>query len=122
VRASNKELAFDEIEKCLLKDPSNVEVLILKGKLLWSIDRVEEGNECFWLAHGLFPEHHEVVEFLNIQRPRAMEYYKKAVKCVYQGNRYMAMENVAKGLDLFHDMTRLLLLRAAIFRESKDYD
>lgn len=32
------------------------------------------------------------------------------------------MENVAKGLDLFHDMTRLLLLRAAIFRESKDYD
>lgn len=83
VRASNKELAFDEIEKCLLKDPSNVEVLILKGKLLWSIDRVEEGNECFWLAHGLFPEHHEVVEFLNIQRPRAMEYYKKAVKSVY---------------------------------------
>jgi tetratricopeptide (TPR) repeat protein len=32
------------------------------------------------------------------------------------------MENISKGLDLFHDMTRLLLLRAAIFRESKDYD
>ena len=51
-----------------------------------------------------------------------MEYYKKAVKFVFQGNKNLAMENVQKGLDLFHDMTRLLLLRAAIFREQKDYD
>ena len=122
VRASNKELAFTEIEHCLAKEPNNVEVLILKGKLLWSIDKVDEGNQCFWAAHSIFPEHHEVVEFLNIQRPRAMEYYKKATKFVFQGNRYLAMENITKGLDLFHDMTRLLLLRAAIFRESKDYD
>ena len=117
VRASNKDLAFVEIENCLSKDPTNVEVLILKGKLLWSIDKVDQGNECFWAAHSIFPEHHEVVEFLSIQRPRAMEYYKKAVKFVFQGNKYLAMENVQKGLDLFHDMTRLLLLRAAIFRE-----
>ena len=83
VRASNKDLAFEEIENCLSKDPANVEVLILKGKLLWSIDKVDEGNECFWAAHNIFPEHHEVVEFLSIQRPRAMEYYKKAVKFVF---------------------------------------
>ena len=122
VRASNKELAFIEIENCLAKDPNNVEVLILKGKLLWSIDKVEEGNECFWAAHAIFPEHHEVVEFLSIQRPRAMEYYKKAVKHTFEGNKFMALENIEKGLELFHDMTRLLLLRAAIFREQKDYD
>lgn len=122
VRASNKELAFEEIDNCLQIDPNNVEVLILKGKLLWSVDRVEEGNECFWAAHNIFPDHHEVVEFLAIQRPRAMEYYKKAVKFVFQGNKHMAMENITKGLDLFHDMTRLLLLRAAVYRESKDYD
>ena len=66
VRASNKDLAFQEIENCLEKDPNNVEVLILKGKLLWSVDKVEEGNECFWAAHSIFPEHHEVVEFLSI--------------------------------------------------------
>ncbi len=83
VRASNKNLAFEEIENCLAQDPNNVEVLILKGKLLWSVDKVNEGNECFWLAHNLFPEHHEVVEFLTIQRPRAMEYYKKATKFVF---------------------------------------
>ena len=66
VRVSNKELAFEEIENCLAIDPNNVEVLILKGKLLWSVDRVVEGNECFWAAHNIFPEHHEVVEFLAI--------------------------------------------------------
>ena len=66
-----------------MKDPTNVEVLILKGKLLWSIDKVDEGNQCFWLAHNISPEHHEVVEFLAIQRPRAMEYYKKATKFVF---------------------------------------
>ena len=66
VRASNKELAFEEIENCLSKDPQNVEVLILKGKLLWSVDKVDQGNECFWLAHNIFPEHHEVLEFLSI--------------------------------------------------------
>jgi len=70
----------------------------------------------------LFPEHHEVVEFLAIQRPRAMEYYKKATNFVFLGNKYLALENISKGLELFHDMTRLLLLRAAIHRESKDYD
>jgi hypothetical protein len=66
VRASNKDLAFEEIENCLMKDPTNVEVLILKGKLLWSIDKVDEGNQCFWLAHNISPDHHEVVEFLAI--------------------------------------------------------
>ena len=66
VRASNKELAFEEIDNCLQLDPNNVEVLILKGKLLWSVDRVDEGNECFWAAHNIFPDHHEVVEFLAI--------------------------------------------------------
>ena len=122
VRASNKDLAFVEIENCLAKDTNNVEVLILKGKLLWSIDKVDLGNDCFWAAHSIFPEHHEVIEFLSIQRPRAMEYYKKAVKFVFEGNKYLAMDNIQKGLELFHDMTRLLLLRAAIFRESRDYD
>jgi hypothetical protein len=66
VRASNKESAFEEIDICLSKDPGNVEVLVLKGKLLWSIDKVDEGNECFWTAHTIFPEHHEVIEFLSI--------------------------------------------------------
>ena len=67
IRAGNKQLAFTEIEHCLEKDPTNVEALILKGKLLWSIDsqnRNEDGNEQFWIAHSLDPDHPEVKEFL----------------------------------------------------------
>jgi hypothetical protein len=32
------------MESAIRKDPNNVEVLILKGKLLWSMDKVEDGN------------------------------------------------------------------------------
>ena len=48
IRAANKDLAFAELENASQKDPNNIEVLILKGKLLWSIDQVDEGNEMFW--------------------------------------------------------------------------
>ena len=51
IRAANKELAFQELDRCLEKEPDNIEVLILKGKLLWSIDKIDDGNEMFWLAH-----------------------------------------------------------------------
>ena len=51
-----------------------------------------------------------------------MEYHQRAVKEVFKGKKFQALEAIAKGLELFHDMTRLLLLRAAIYREQKDYD
>ena len=116
IRAGSKPLAFTEIELCLDRDPYNVEVMILKGKLLWSVDRLEDGNEMFWQAHALDPDHHEIVEFLSIMKPRAVEYYKKATKLVFEGNRVMALEAIKKGLEMFHDMSRLLLLRASLFR------
>ena len=51
IRASNKELAFSELDKCLQIDPQNIECYILKGKLMLSVDRIDEGNACFWQAH-----------------------------------------------------------------------
>lgn len=122
IRAANKDLAFAELEVAQQKDPNNIEVLILKGKLLWSIDQVEEGNEMFWSAHSIDPNHHEVIEFLSIQKPRAEEFYKKATRAIFEGNRYLGLELISKGLELFHDMTKLLLLRASIHRERQDYD
>ena len=96
--------------------------MILKGKLLWSIDKIEEGNEMFWAAHAVDPEHHEIVEFLSIMKPRAEEFYKKASKFIFEGNRHLALESIKKGLDLFHDMSKLLLLRASLHRQAKDYE
>ena len=63
-----------------------------------------------------------VIEFLSIQKPRAEEYYKKATRAIFEGNRFLALELISKGLDLFHDMTKLLLLRSSIHRERSDYD
>ena len=122
IRAGNKFLAFEEIEKCLEKDQTNVEVLILKGKLLWSIDKLEEGNEQFWRAHAINSDHHEVVEFLSIMKPKAEEMYQQAMKNIFQKNVTAAFENIRKGLDLFRDMTKLLLLRASLYRQQKDYE
>lgn len=116
IRAGNKQLAFAEIDICLERDPFNVEVMILKGKLLWSIDKIEEGNELFWAAHAINPEHREILEFLSIMRPRAEEFYKKASKFIFEGNKALALDNIKKGLDLFHDMSKLLLLRASLSR------
>jgi tetratricopeptide (TPR) repeat protein len=99
-----------------------VEVMILKGKLLWSIDKIEEGNELFWAAHAINPEHREISEFLSIMKPRAEEFYKKATKFIFDGNKALAFDNIKRGLDLFHDMSKLLLLRASLHRQQKDYE
>jgi len=66
IRAANKDLAFAELDKALQKDPNNIEVVILKGKLLWSVDQIDQGNGMFWHAHEIDPNHHEVIEFLSI--------------------------------------------------------
>ena len=86
MQESLPDTVFDLLmQMCLLR-------LILKGKLLWSIDQVDEGNEMFWQAHSLDPNHHEVIEFLSIQKPRAEEFYKKATRAIFEGNRYLALE------------------------------
>jgi tetratricopeptide (TPR) repeat protein len=96
--------------------------MILKGKLLWSIDKIEEGNEMFWASHAISPDHHEVMEFLSIMKPRADEFYKKATKFLFQGNKTLALENIKLGLEMFREMSKLLLLRASIYRSQKDYE
>lgn len=120
IRAGNKFVAFEEIEKCLEQDPNNIEVLILKGKLLWSIDKVDEGNEQFWKSHSLNPDHHEVVEFLSIMKPKAEEKYQEAMKNIFKKNIDEAFENISQGLELFRDMTKLLLLRATLYRQKNE--
>lgn len=76
----------------------------------------------FWKAHLIDPEHHEVTEFLSIMKPRAEELYRKATKFVFEGNTFLALDNIKKGLEMFHDMSKLLLLRASIYRKQRDYE
>lgn len=55
-------------------------------------------------------------------KPKADEMYDKAVKNIFENNIPLAMEHIRKGLEMFHDMTKLLLLRASIHRKGKDYE
>ncbi|CAI2365018.1 unnamed protein product [Moneuplotes crassus] len=123
IKAGNKLVALEEIEKCLEKDPNNVEVLILKGKLLWSNSGSKvypSLNEYFWKAHAINPDHTEVVEFLSIMKPKAEEKYQEALRNIFKKNISAAFENISQGLELFRDMPKLLLLRASLYREQNE--
>lgn len=41
---------------------------------------------------------------------------------IFEGKKNEAFELIEKGLELFHDMTKLLLLRASLHRENLDFD
>jgi hypothetical protein len=46
-------LAIDSIDRCLRIDEKNVDVIILKGILNWSLMENKKGYECFWNAHKI---------------------------------------------------------------------
>ena len=54
-------------------------------------------------------------------RPKAEQYYQKAVKCIFESNEKIAMIHIRKGLECFHDLSKLLLLRASIYRKNKQF-
>jgi len=122
VKAGSRELAMEEVDNCLKLEPNNVDAIVLKAKLLWSAGKIEEGNEIFWSAHAIDPCHSEVVEFLSIMRPKADTLYEKAVKSVLEQDYPAALLAIKKGLDAFHDHSKLLLLRASINRLQKEYE
>jgi len=122
IKGGNKDLALKEIGICLKFEPENVDALVLKGKLLWSIGKNQEGNKLFWTAYDIDPKNPEVLEFLAIMRPKANEYYEKASKLFICGEYLEALAAIKKGLDLYHDHSKLLLLQASILRLQGEYE
>eukprot|EP00357_Protocruzia_adherens_P002335 CAMPEP_0114978836 /NCGR_PEP_ID=MMETSP0216-20121206/4034_1 /TAXON_ID=223996 /ORGANISM="Protocruzia adherens, Strain Boccale" /LENGTH=524 /DNA_ID=CAMNT_0002340089 /DNA_START=865 /DNA_END=2439 /DNA_ORIENTATION=+ len=122
VGAGERERAFTELDGCLEKDANNVEARILKAKLLWTVDKTFEGNNEFWKVQSIAPNHPDVIEFLNIMTPKSEVYYEAAVKNIFQNNIKRAYENISEGLKLYHDSTKLLLLRASLLRKSENYE
>jgi tetratricopeptide (TPR) repeat protein len=55
-------------------------------------------------------------------KPRAEELYQQAMRNIFKRNVEGAFENIKHGLELFRDMTKLLLLRATLFRQQNDYE
>ena len=55
-------------------------------------------------------------------KPKAEAMYQQAMKNIFKKDLEAAFEDIRKGLDLFKDMTKLLLLRASLYRQQKDYE
>lgn len=55
-------------------------------------------------------------------KPKAEKFYESAIKYVFEGNQQMAFNEIKKGLELYRDYTKLLILRASLFRANKDFE
>lgn len=55
-------------------------------------------------------------------RPKAEVLYENAIKHIFENNQQAAFSDIKKGLELYWDMTKLLILRAGLFRQNKDFE
>lgn len=68
---------MEELDQAIKKDDKYIHAYLLKGKLLWSLNKYAEGNEIFWKAENIYNEHPEVKDFLKIIVPKADELLKE---------------------------------------------
>lgn len=54
--------------------------------------------------------------------PKAEEMYESAIKHIFENNQQSAFFDIKRGLEMFWDMTKLLILRASLHRTNKDYE
>ena len=55
-------------------------------------------------------------------RPKALAHYEKAINSLFEKDIEGALNEIKKGLDMYRDMTQLLVLRASIHRQNQDYN
>ena len=123
IGVNEKVQALREIETCIKLNPLNcAEALVLKGKLLWSLGRVEEGNNSFWEAYDYKPQHKDVQEFVKIMKPKAFEWHEKAVKAIFEEDYKSAIHLINKGLQYYKDSPQLLLLSAIVNRKTENFE
>ena len=118
-----KHLALKELELAIEFSPQTAtDALVLKGKVLWSLDKKSEGNDSFWKAFNLNSSHPDVKEFVSIMRPMSNEWLEKANKAIFNNDLKLAMYCINKGLNVYRDSPKLLLLRASIYRLMQNFE
>jgi hypothetical protein len=50
LEVNQRELAMNEINKCIKINDRNADIIVLKGFLYWSLMENKKGYECFWEA------------------------------------------------------------------------
>lgn len=114
--------ALKELEKAIKLDPKFIDALLLKGKLLWSINKFPEGNLIYWEVKQLDPKNQEVNSFIKLILPQTEELLKQTKYLLIQNNLDQCLLNIKKGLDLYPNGTQFLLIRAFIMRKKGEYE
>lgn len=118
-----KHQALEELNECIRLDPSHsVEALVMKGKILWSLGLEHEGNEAFWEAFSISSSNPDVLEFVGIMKPLADQWYDRAVGALFEDDLEKAMYFINKGLGIYKESTKHLLLRATIHRKREIFE
>lgn len=124
ISIGERSMALKELEQCLVDStsPLALEAYILKAKILWALQREHEGNAAMWLAFKLNPQHAEVQEFLKIVKPKLEEWHAKATTSIFDQNYEKALYCITKGFEVWPDSSRLLLLRAFVYRQQGNFE
>jgi tetratricopeptide (TPR) repeat protein len=124
ISIGERAMALKELEQCLgdLTSPLALEALILKTKILWALQREYEGNAAMWQAFKLNPQHTEVQEFLKIVKPKVEEWHSKAATAIFDQDYDKALYCITKGFEVWPDSSRLLLLRAFVYRQQGNFE
>lgn len=118
-----KQLALKTLNECIESYPTTaIEALVLKGKILWSIEREAEGNMCFWRAFNIDQQHPDVVKFTAIMKPKAEEWGSKAKKAIFEKDLVKAFYCINKGLEYYEESSSLFLLRASLHRIQLNFE
>lgn len=123
ISIGERQMALKELDQCFT-DTSNIalEAHILKSKILWALQREHEGNAAMWQAFKINPQHAEVQEFISIVKPKVEEWHSKAASAVFDQDYEKALYCISKGFDIWPDSSRLLLLRAFVYRQQGNFE
>lgn len=114
--------AIHEVEKVLKANNACVEAFLLRGKILWALNKDSEGNLDYWKAHHLDKDHPEVQEFLRFVIPQVERIIKDTKFLVVQNATEKCLLNIKKGLELYPNNVDILLIKSYIHRQAGEYD
>lgn len=92
-----KREALAEIEAILADKPTNIEALILRAKVHWSMEDLIQGNSHMWQAYLLDPKHPEVCEFIKRVQPQIKADLEAAAKYLLLDSFDHALSHLNKG-------------------------
>ena len=79
-------------------DDKNVDIIVLKALMEWSMLEREKGYKAFWDGYRVDKQHQEVALFLRLIMPEVEELYKEAKYDLIEGSIDKCKLKVQKGL------------------------